>query len=89
MKKWIYAFLVLVIAVTGGLSVHAKAPSNETKKHLNVSRMNVDKEFKDTDGTFILHDLEKEKTFVYNKERANKRQTPQSTFKVTNALIGL
>ncbi|WP_429659698.1 hypothetical protein [Bacillus halotolerans] len=40
MKKWIYAFLVLVIAVTGGLSVHAKAPSNETKKHLNISRMN-------------------------------------------------
>ncbi|MEC1685471.1 class D beta-lactamase [Bacillus mojavensis] len=89
MKKWIYAFLVLVIAGSGGLSLHAKAPANETKKHLNVSRMNVDKEFKDIDGTFILHDLEKDQTFVYNKERANKRQTPQSTFKVTNALIGL
>ncbi|MBY4605167.1 MULTISPECIES: class D beta-lactamase [Bacillus] len=87
MKKWIYVVLVLSIAGIGGLSVHAASSAHD--KHLNVSRMNVDDEFKDTDGTFILHDVQKDKTFVYNRERANKRQTPQSTFKVANALIGL
>ncbi|WIW26884.1 class D beta-lactamase [Bacillus inaquosorum] len=87
MKKWIYVVLVLSIAGIGGFSVHAATSAHE--KHLNVSRMNVDDEFKDTDGTFILHDVQKDKTFVYNRERANKRQTPQSTFKVVNALIGL
>ncbi|MCY7976266.1 class D beta-lactamase [Bacillus inaquosorum] len=87
MKKWIYVVLVLSIAGIGGFSVHAATSAYE--KHLNVSRMNVDDEFKDTDGTFILHDVQNDKTFVYNRERANKRQTPQSTFKVVNALIGL
>lgn len=87
MKKWIYVVLVLSIAGIGGFSVHAVSSAHE--KHLNVSRMNVDDEFKDTDGTFILHDLQKEQTFVYNRKRANQRQTPQSTFKVVNALIGL
>ncbi|MEC1550370.1 class D beta-lactamase [Bacillus rugosus] len=87
MKKWIYVVLVLSIAGIGGFSVHAASSAHE--KHLNVSRMNVDDEFKDTDGTFILHDVQKDKTFIYNRERANKRQTPQSTFKVANALIGL
>ncbi|MCY7949784.1 class D beta-lactamase [Bacillus inaquosorum] len=87
MKKWIYVVLVLSITGIGSFSVHAATSAYE--KHLNVSRMNVDDEFKDTDGTFILHDVQKDKTFVYNRERANKRQTPQSTFKVVNALIGL
>ncbi|MEC2060667.1 class D beta-lactamase [Bacillus stercoris] len=87
MKKWIYVVLVLSIAGIGGFSVHTASSAHE--KHLNVSRMNVDDEFKDTDGTFILHDLQKDQTFVYNRERANQRQTPQSTFKVVNALIGL
>ncbi|ASB59536.1 beta-lactamase [Bacillus sp. A053] len=87
MKKWIYVVLVLSIAGIGGFSFHAASSAHE--KHLNVSRMNVDDEFKDTDGTFILHDLQKDQTFVYNRERANQRQTPQSTFKVVNALIGL
>ncbi|WP_416723434.1 class D beta-lactamase [Bacillus stercoris] len=87
MKKWIYVVLALSIAGIGGFSVHTASSAHE--KHLNVSRMNVDDEFKDTDGTFILHDLQKDQTFVYNRERANQRQTPQSTFKVVNALIGL
>ncbi|AUS12504.1 class D beta-lactamase [Bacillus subtilis] len=87
MKKWIYVVLVLSIAGIGGFSVHTASSAHE--KHLNVSRINVDDEFKDTDGTFILHDLQKDQTFVYNRERANQRQTPQSTFKVVNALIGL
>ncbi|CAF1767868.1 class D beta-lactamase [Bacillus subtilis] len=87
MKKWIYVVFVLSIAGIGGFSVHAASSAHE--KHLNVSKMNVDDEFKDTDGTFILHDLQKDQTFVYNRKRANQRQTPQSTFKVVNALIGL
>lgn len=87
MKKWIYVVLVLSIAGIGGFSVHASSSAH--KKHLNVSQMNVDDEFNDTVGTFIFHDVQKDKTFVYNRERANKRQTPQSTFKVVNALIGL
>ncbi|MCI3986097.1 class D beta-lactamase [Bacillus vallismortis] len=87
MKKWTYVVLVLSIAGIVGFSVYTSSSAHE--KHLNVSQMKVDNEFKDTDGTFIFHDVQKDKTFIYNRKRANKRQTPQSTFKIVNALIGL
>ncbi|KIU11084.1 hypothetical protein SC09_Contig25orf01041 [Bacillus subtilis] len=55
MKKWIYIVLVLSIAGIGGFSVHAASSAHE--KHLNVSRMNVDDEFKDTDGNKRIRHL--------------------------------
>lgn len=87
MKKWLYIFILFLVAGLGSTSsADAKMPG---EKSVNVSKLNVDEFFKDRDGTFILHDVQKDKTFIYNESRAKERQTPQSTFKVPNALIGL
>jgi len=40
-------------------------------------------------ATFILRDAKTQRTYMFNEERAKARQTPQSTFKIANALIGL
>lgn len=41
------------------------------------------------DGCFLLYDFQKNKTLIYNKERANVGFLPASTFKMVNTLIGL
>lgn len=43
----------------------------------------------DLKGCFILHDLQKDTSFVYNQERADKEFLPASTFKIANSLISL
>ncbi len=40
-------------------------------------------------GTFVLHDVEKDASIVYNEERADKAFLPASTFKILNSLIAL
>ncbi len=40
-------------------------------------------------GTFVLFDREANELVVWNGERAQKRFTPASTFKIANSLIGL
>lgn len=70
-------------------SVQQPSEANAAKDNLNLKKLEVDEFFTNHDGTFILRDLKKEKTFVYNQERANQRFAPQSTFKVPNSLIGL
>lgn len=37
----------------------------------------------------VLQNLKNDKVFIYNKQRSKVRYTPESTFKVANALIGL
>nr|WP_234410397.1 class D beta-lactamase [Caldalkalibacillus mannanilyticus] len=62
-------------------------PVQETS--FDVATMNVEPYFSNQEGTFVLRDLENNQTLVYNEERANTRQGPESTFKIVNALIGL
>lgn len=40
-------------------------------------------------GTFVLFDVSADTLFVWNKERAQRRFPPASTFKIANSLIGL
>jgi beta-lactamase class D len=51
----------------------------------------VGKIFKDAgvNGTFVLYDVSAQKYVAYNKNRAETRFVPASTFKVPNTLIGL
>ena len=43
----------------------------------------------DTNATFVLYDMQKEKLVIHNQARAQKRYTPASTFQIANSLIGL
>ena len=83
-------FLSLVSAILLFLtSIHPIDYVSAEKKSTTTKKMKVEEYFKNREGTFILRDLKKEKTFIYNKERANQQFAPQSTFKVPNSLIGL
>ncbi|MGG3888578.1 class D beta-lactamase [Metabacillus fastidiosus] len=58
-------------------------------KEEKIKELKIEDLFKGKDGTMVLKKLKNNKVYVYNKERSKKRFTPESTFKVPNALIGL
>jgi beta-lactamase class D len=91
MRKLIYLSIFILFTGIIGFTVQAQTPSKEvtSREKLNVKKLDVTEFFSNQNGTFILRDVKTGKTFVYNQERANTRQTPESTFKVPNALIGL
>ncbi len=41
------------------------------------------------DGTFVMYDLKNQNYTIYNKKKSEKRVSPNSTFKIPHALIGL
>ncbi|MFC0045866.1 class D beta-lactamase [Metabacillus iocasae] len=75
--------------VTLGMYVESPRLAKAKKNDQHVMKVEVEEEFAGYNGTFVLRDVKKGKTFVYNEERANKRTAPESTFKIPNALIGL
>ncbi|MDM5360468.1 class D beta-lactamase [Peribacillus sp. ACCC06369] len=75
---------ILVLLVTGSMgSIHASA--NDQK----VKELDIGESFDSVEGTMVLQNLKNDKVFIYNKQRSKVRYTPESTFKVANALIGL
>ncbi|MFD6208934.1 class D beta-lactamase [Peribacillus sp. NPDC060253] len=75
---------ILVLLVTGSMSkIHASANGH------NVKELQIGESFDGVDGTMIIQNLKNDKVYVYNKNRSKVRFTPESTFKVANALIGL
>jgi beta-lactamase class D len=75
---------ILVLLVTGSMgTIHASA--NDQK----VKELDIGESFDGAEGTMVLQNLKNDKVFIYNKQRSKVRYTPESTFKVANALIGL
>ncbi len=85
MRKFRIGFIVLLALL---LVFTMGQTGAEAKEHKEKELHDVEKLLKGKDGTIILRNL-KGKTFVYNQERSKERFTPESTFKVPNALIGL
>ncbi|MBT2605910.1 class D beta-lactamase [Bacillus sp. ISL-53] len=75
---------ILFLLVTGSMgTIHASA--NDQK----VKELDIGDSFDGSEGTMVLQNLKNDKVFIYNKQRSKVRYTPESTFKVANALIGL
>lgn len=55
----------------------------------NTKELDIEEYYDGRDGTMVLKNLKNNKVYIYNKDRGQKRFTPESTFKVPNALIGL
>ncbi|WP_396106292.1 class D beta-lactamase [Cytobacillus firmus] len=55
----------------------------------NAKELPIEEAFAGKRGTMVLKSLRNDQVYVYNKERSKERLTPESTFKVANALIGL
>ncbi|WP_436376945.1 class D beta-lactamase [Cytobacillus sp. BC1816] len=72
--------MLLLLTGTGAEALGGK----ENTRHLPIEEA-----FAGTEGTMVLKNLKNDKVYVYNKERSKERMTPESTFKVANALIGL
>lgn len=89
-RKNLALFLAVMSAVVLVItSIQLPNEADAAKGSLNLKKLEVDEFFTDHDGTFILREMKKGKTFVYNQERATQRFAPQSTFKVPHSLIGL
>lgn len=91
MKKVIYLSIFLLFIGVVGYTAQAQTPSKEasSRENLNLKKLDVNEFFSNENGTFLLRNVKTGKTFVYNQERATTRLTPESTFKIPNALIGL
>jgi beta-lactamase class D len=83
MKMFKAAVLVLFsfMLVLSGTTVSG---TEQKTKELEIHEL-----FNGKEGTMVLKNLKTDKTYVYNQKRSTKRLTPESTFKVANALIGL
>ncbi|MDM5337119.1 class D beta-lactamase [Fictibacillus enclensis] len=55
----------------------------------HVKRLVGQNLFHNTEGTSVIKDLKTGQIYIYNSKRSKERFTPESTFKVPNALIGL
>lgn len=55
----------------------------------NISYMDFSAYFGEYSGSFILYDLENDRWKIYNPELATLRVSPNSTYKIYNALFGL
>lgn len=89
-RKGLLILLTLMsVALLSLTNVQPISEVNAAKGKSKIGSLEVDSYFKTNNGTLILRDLKNGKTSGYNKERANQRFAPQSTFKVLNSLIGL
>lgn len=80
---------LLVMSWQGSFSVadageQRTAPHRERRVYEDLSSY-----FTGYDGSFVLYDLKKRTYTIYNKEKSEKRVSPNSTFKIPHALIGL
>ena len=55
----------------------------------NVVSVDYKEYFGDLDGSFVLYDMQEDTWYVYNRAQAERRISPDSTYKVYDALFGL
>ncbi|MCJ8008786.1 beta-lactamase class D [Lederbergia wuyishanensis] len=56
---------------------------------ININEDKLEKIFKGVEGTTVIKNVKTGKTYIVNEKRSKERFTPESTFKVPNAVIGL
>ncbi len=90
----ITAFLMIAVILLGAapiLSVNASMGSDyqwETS-HKNISLMDLSSHFEGYEGSFVLYDMAQDTWSIYNREHASLRVSPNSTYKIYDALLGL
>jgi beta-lactamase class D len=82
LKLW-RAGVLLLFAFALVFSSTAVSGAKQTKV------LQIEEFFNGKEGTMVLTNLKNNNTYVYNEKRSTQKLTPESTFKVPNALIGL
>ena len=60
-----------------------------TQTEKNITQLNLSSNFGDYTGSFVLYDQSADKWNIYNMEHASTRVSPNSTYKIYDALLGL
>lgn len=90
--KSLLIFTLLSLIVLGNSpTLSIMADVNEEYKSTNNQTMYEDlsQYFKDFDGSFVMYDLKSNQYHIYNEEKSKKRVSPNSTYKIYSALLGL
>lgn len=82
--------VILIFALTPFISTYASNQSYyqwDSKK--NVTYPDLSSYFEKYQGCFVFYDLEQDIWSIYNKDKSLLRVSPNSTYKIYNALFGL
>ncbi|MBA2942548.1 class D beta-lactamase [Paenibacillus sp. CGMCC 1.16610] len=85
MKVIVLLLITLLFTSTGSFaSIASSASAKPGNKELHVEEL-----FHGISGTIVIKNLKTDNMYTYNLPRSTQRFTPESSFKVPNALIGL
>ncbi|WP_233880736.1 BlaR1 family beta-lactam sensor/signal transducer [Virgibacillus halodenitrificans] len=90
--KSVLIFLTVTGIVLNQSSLASGMSYNNEQYHLDNERIveeDLSSHFSKGDGSFVLYDLRKAKYFIYNKKKSTLRVSPNSTYKIYNALFAL
>jgi beta-lactamase class D len=82
--KFLRAAVLLLFSFVLVFSETDVSDAQQQTKELKIQEL-----FNGKEGTMVLENLKNNKKYVYNQKRSIERLTPESTYKVPNALIGL
>lgn len=83
-KNRLSAFIFIFLAV---VCLFSYSPSADAKP--SSHRLELEQTFRKSHATLVLKNLKTDQVYTFNSERSKQRFTPESSFKVANALIGL
>lgn len=81
--------LFFVFILTFQVNVFSFSDWNKLLEDSIITEINLSKFFSEIEGTFLVLNLDNKEFYIYNKERAEKRFVPASTFKIPNSIIAL
>ena len=96
-KQKIRGYLICIFVSTiiiGCIPILSVYASDQTVYHFdttekNITQLNLSSNFGDYTGSFVLYDQSADKWNIYNMEHASTRVSPNSTYKIYDALLGL
>lgn len=90
--KSILIFTIIALIVFGNsptLSIMADVNEKYNLTSNQTLYEDLSQYFKDFDGSFVMYDLKSNQYHIYNEEKSKTRISPDSTYKIYSALLGL
>ncbi len=96
-KQKIRGYLICIFVSTiiiGCIPILSVYASDQTGYHFdttekNIAQLNLSSNFGNYTGSFVLYDQATDKWNIYNMDHASTRVSPNSTYKIYDALLGL
>lgn len=92
--RGIAAYALIAVFLLGCAPVLSISASEPDSYHFNdnnqpVTHIDLQESFGNYDGSFVLYDTNSDSWSIYNMDAAAERITPNSTYKIYDALLGL